>query len=142
MRNDYKVITTKIQSRHKSSKKYRVNVQYSPTNHQETERSDRINVWYCECKNGARTLGCCCHVAALIYYLANARHITHQSLTKPAFFLNSIFLNSEVRSSQSGNESDASLNIGKSKSKQQKRRKDSKNSISSSEYANEESENE
>ena len=22
--------------------------------------------WYCECKNGARTLGCCCHIASVI----------------------------------------------------------------------------
>jgi hypothetical protein len=39
--------------------------------------------WYCECKNGTRTLGCCCHVAAFLYFLAFARH-TNTILRQPA----------------------------------------------------------
>ena len=37
----------------------------------------RINVYEiqkCTCKSGKRTVGCCSHVASIIYYLSNARY--------------------------------------------------------------------
>ena len=36
--------------------------------------SFKLKGWYCECKNGARTLGCCCHIASVIYFLALGRY--------------------------------------------------------------------
>jgi hypothetical protein len=86
-----KIISTKIQSRHSNLKKYRVFIHYMPLICSTTEHPDLIKGWYCECKSGARTVGCCCHVAALLYFLCYARHIKHQSLLKPASFLSSIF---------------------------------------------------
>ena len=115
-----KIITTKIQSRHTSSKQYRVYIRYLPISETIIERPDHIKSWFCECKNGARTLGCCCHIAALLYYLAYARHLKYQSLKKPAFFLNSIFPRDLPQSEEN---SDKSSNLVKSK--QQKRTKKS-----------------
>lgn len=30
--------------------------------------------WYCQCKAGQRTVGCCAHVATVVWYLGWARH--------------------------------------------------------------------
>ena len=35
---------------------------------------DKIPAWMCSCPCGLRTIGCCAHVASLIWYLAYARH--------------------------------------------------------------------
>ena len=125
-----KIISTKIQSRHSSAKQYRVYIRYLPISKTTTERPDHIKGWYCECKNGARTLGCCCHIAALLYYLAYARHVNHQSLKNPALFLNSIFPK-EVHEP----EEDAVESRNLKQSKQQKRTKNSTEfDVSSSDY--------
>ena len=34
-----------------------------------------ITGWYCQCKVGARTIGCCAHVAAVLWYLGHQRHV-------------------------------------------------------------------
>ena len=86
-----KILSTKIHSRHISLKECRVYIRFTPVTDSTTELRENIKCWYCECKNGARTLGCCCHVAAVIYYLSYARHANNQNLKKPAFILNSIF---------------------------------------------------
>ena len=71
---DYKISVQKsaenllhclIQSRHISSKQYHVWVEYN---------SNSITAWYCQCKAGARVVGCCAHVASIIWYLGLARH--------------------------------------------------------------------
>ena len=36
--------------------------------------------WYCTCKAGMRTVGCCAHIAAVIWYLAIARYDKHKFL--------------------------------------------------------------
>ena len=76
-----KIVTCKIHSRHFSTKEYRVYVSYQPFD---------ILGWYCECKNRSRTLGSCCHVTALIYYLSVLRHQTSNP-KQPAQSLLSIF---------------------------------------------------
>lgn len=35
---------------------------------------EKITRYYCTCKIGARTLGCCSHVASVIWYLGYRRH--------------------------------------------------------------------
>ncbi len=35
---------------------------------------DGIQEWMCTCKSGKRTVGCCSHVASVIYYLSNGRY--------------------------------------------------------------------
>jgi hypothetical protein len=85
-----KIITTKVQSRHSNNKSYRVYVQYQQKNEDSsTENSKSINGWYCECKNGSRTLGFCCHIGSIIFFLAYGRYETQQKA--PAENLNVIF---------------------------------------------------
>eukprot|EP00732_Lithocolla_globosa_P002581 Lithocolla_globosa_v1_NODE_1737_length_2368_cov_6.677182.p1 type:complete len:254 gc:universal NODE_1737_length_2368_cov_6.677182:1067-306(-) len=55
----------KMQSRHKNSAKYFLWVSYT---------SDKVTGWYCQCGAGRRTVGCCAHIAAVIWYLSCARH--------------------------------------------------------------------
>jgi hypothetical protein len=92
-----KIVTCKIHSRHYSTKEYRVYVIYQPIDLKKTisskkSASEFILGFYCECKNGNRTLGSFCHASALIYYLSVLRHdpILPQ---QPAHSLLSIFPN-------------------------------------------------
>ena len=50
---------------------------------------------YCyDCANGLRTVGCCCHVVAIIYFLSFARYETE--IIRPAELLTHIFDPQEV----------------------------------------------
>lgn len=57
------ILHARIQSRHVASKQYNLWIQYSPT---------EIQGWYCQCKGGARTVGCCAHVCSVIWFLSYA----------------------------------------------------------------------
>jgi hypothetical protein len=65
------LIRLRLQSRHKNAKQYYVWVQYDPKT---PINSGSITGWHCQCKAGARTVGCCAHVATAIWYLGYARH--------------------------------------------------------------------
>lgn len=45
--------------------------------------------YYCQCKNGQRTLGCCSHIMTVIWYFGFARYT--DDLKHPAQFLNNIW---------------------------------------------------
>lgn len=63
------ILRVKLQSRHTSSKQYQLWIRY------ERDSFDPIRGWYCQCKNGARTLGCCAHcIASALWYLGYDRH--------------------------------------------------------------------
>ena len=64
------LLCVKIQSRHVSSRSYNVWIQYSSTN----EGADAITGWYCTCPVGARLVGCCSHIAAVLWYLGIYLH--------------------------------------------------------------------
>ena len=49
---------------------FRVN--HNSNNERNTNR--QILGYYCTCKSGARTLGCCAHVTSVLWYLGYARH--------------------------------------------------------------------
>lgn len=51
------IIRVKIQSRHKTSKNYTIWIEYNIST---------VLAWYCQCKVGARTVGCCAHIASVI----------------------------------------------------------------------------
>ncbi len=93
LKNDLKIIKTNIPSRYMANKQYRVYIRYVKGN-----TACSIKDWYCECKNGTRTLGCCCHVSALLYYLAYARHVPSDILKQPAIRLNSVLINVDPKS--------------------------------------------
>ena len=58
------LLHARLQSKHISSKSYLVWIKYD---------SDHVLVWYCRCRAGARTVGTCSHVAAIIWYLGQSR---------------------------------------------------------------------
>jgi hypothetical protein len=67
------IIRCRIQSRHSNATRYYAWIRYSLLD-------NTIKAWYCQCRSGARTLGCCGHIASVIWYLSYARlHDFHPS---------------------------------------------------------------
>lgn len=62
------VVRVKVQSRHTSAKQYQLWIRY------ENHSFDPIKGWYCQCKSGARVVGCCAHIASVLWYLGLYRH--------------------------------------------------------------------
>uniref|UniRef100_K1P6R4 Uncharacterized protein n=1 Tax=Magallana gigas TaxID=29159 RepID=K1P6R4_MAGGI len=58
------LLHARIQSRHTSRKLYNIWVEFS--------RED-VKGWFCECKGGSRTVGCCTHICSVKWYLSFAR---------------------------------------------------------------------
>lgn len=61
------ILKAQIKSRHSSSGSYYLWVEYGPG-------LKPIKGWYCKCKNGARVVGCCAHIASVLWYLGFYRH--------------------------------------------------------------------
>jgi len=59
------LIRARLQSRHQNSTKYFLWIEYDTTS---------VKGWFCQCKAGMRMVGCCAHVATLVWYLSYARH--------------------------------------------------------------------
>lgn len=57
------LLRIKLKSRFSNSKRHYVWIQFIPNKNE----PEGILGWYCLCKNGARTLGCCGHVAAVSF---------------------------------------------------------------------------
>jgi len=80
-RKDKDVIRVQMVSRHSSTVKYNIYIRYDKTK----LGKDAILGYMCRCKNGLRTLGCCAHVASVLFYLGYGKY--HGNLKKPASFL-------------------------------------------------------
>jgi hypothetical protein len=78
--DEYNIIQALIRSRHSNQKKYSTFVKYLPNGLEVSS----ISGWFCSCKNGRRTIGCCSHVACLIFYLSYGKE--RDFLKKPSFF--------------------------------------------------------
>lgn len=65
-----RIFYVEFHSRHKSATIYSTFVQYQPTD----KTYKYILGWFCQCKIGSRTIGCCSHCASIIYYLAIGRY--------------------------------------------------------------------
>lgn len=68
-KEDDSLIRVRIQSRHTTSKTYFLWISYQPGT-----GADSITGWYCLCKAGSRTVGCCAHIASVLWYLGYQRH--------------------------------------------------------------------
>lgn len=79
------ILKVKVRSRHINRQTYNCYVDYQP----DTIGVAGIKRHYCECANGRRTIGCCSHVAAVIYYLSNGRY--KSSIIRPAEILSDLF---------------------------------------------------
>lgn len=65
------IIRFKIQSRHTSNAKYLLWIGYNPIK----QGTNSITGYYCKCPNGSRMVGCCAHIAAVLWYLSYARYL-------------------------------------------------------------------
>jgi len=63
--SDYIIIQEQIQSRHVNASQYDVFIKYKP-NINDIRSNEG---WIRTCKNGKRTVGCCSHVASILFYL-------------------------------------------------------------------------
>jgi hypothetical protein len=59
------LLSVKMQSRHISSKKYIMWIRFNDS---------AIDAWYCQCRAGARVVGMCSHIAAIVWFLSSARY--------------------------------------------------------------------
>jgi len=62
---DPDIVRVRLQSRYRGDQGYYAFVRFT---------ANKVTQWYCQCKAGARTLGCCAHVATVVWYLSCARH--------------------------------------------------------------------
>jgi hypothetical protein len=69
-RSDPNVIRSRLQSRHKNRKQYDVYIELDPS---KLAAWEKLKGWYCGCTSGARTIGCCSHVTAVIWWLGLGR---------------------------------------------------------------------
>ncbi|KAK3109143.1 hypothetical protein FSP39_023866 [Pinctada imbricata] len=63
------MIRVRIQSRHISAKRYFLWIEFDFS-----DVNEPIKAYYCQCKAGMRTVGCCAHVASVLWYLGYKRH--------------------------------------------------------------------
>ena len=80
-----RILKVEVRSRHVKKKTYRCYIDYVP----DSIGRAGIRRYSCECANGTRTVGCCSHVAAVIYYLSRARYLS--KIIRPAEILDSLF---------------------------------------------------
>ena len=66
------ILKIQVQSRHISRKLYRCFIVYRPN----SIGVAGIERYACKCANGRRTVGCCSHIAVMIYYSSHARYKT------------------------------------------------------------------
>lgn len=71
------LIRVKIKSRFRRAKTHQLWITYVPTDEEDDRMEEDFNPiqgHYCTCKSGARTIGCCAHIASVLWYLGYARH--------------------------------------------------------------------
>ena len=83
------LLRVRIQSRHINAKQYFCWIEYNTGN-----ANEQIVAWFCQCKAGQRTVGCCAHVASVIWFLGHARH---QEQRKPLHALTNNIMNAAHR---------------------------------------------
>ncbi len=84
------LIRGRIQSRHRSATKYFVYILIDRAIEIDEDKDgvDSVSGYSCSCPNGLRTVGCCAHIATVLWYLGFARH--ESEILIPAEFLNNV----------------------------------------------------
>ena len=72
------ILAAKFQSRFHGAVKHKCLVRYD---------EGTVTAWYCRCPVGARVVGACAHITALIWYLGFSRHQQGTCKPKPNWFL-------------------------------------------------------
>ena len=65
------VLKFKVQSRHISRASYRCFIRYNP----KSFGVSKVTNYACEYANSRRKVGCCSHIAAIVYYLSHATYL-------------------------------------------------------------------
>ncbi|CAF4644902.1 unnamed protein product, partial [Didymodactylos carnosus] len=73
------LLRANIQSKQSNRKNYNVIVEYN---------RKTVTGYCCECPNGNRTVGCCSHVASIMWYLGIARYDTKKLNTPSNSYIN------------------------------------------------------
>ena len=71
-----------------------------------TEKLSSVTGWYCTCPAGMRTIGCCAHIAAVIWYLAIARYDPDRYLRSCNVSLEDIIDSRSLTAQMEGEEED------------------------------------
>lgn len=79
------IVRFEVRSRHINAKTYKCYVKYVMNG----SGIDAIEGYCCNCANGLRTVGCCSHVASLIYHLSYGRYLSR--IFRPAEVLTNLF---------------------------------------------------
>ncbi len=66
------LVKVKLNSRHLSSTIYTIFIEFD-----KNDSKEHIKSWCCDCKSGLRTVGCCAHVASVMWYLGVAKNKTN-----------------------------------------------------------------
>jgi hypothetical protein len=108
--NQNDLVRARFASRHSSRKTYIATVQFN--NHDDDLP---IEGWYCTCCAGARVIGCCAHITAIIWHLGVSRGEidpteNKQSASQFIHFLQDCIQHYE--SEESGDDSDSSDDVG------------------------------
>jgi hypothetical protein len=86
-----KIVYAIMRSRHCVGQKYNVYIKYQP----KSNNIKGIESWYCTCKAGMRTVGCCSHVASIVYFLSHGKYL--ENIPNPGSRFSSIFPVSNYR---------------------------------------------
>ncbi|XP_058810427.1 uncharacterized protein LOC131675459 [Phymastichus coffea] len=84
------VLKIQVRSRHISAKTYNCYIEYTPN----SIGYGGVKRYYCECANGMRTVGCCSHIASVIYFLSHARYLS--KIIRPTEKLTKIYQEKEI----------------------------------------------
>lgn len=84
LKNERGILRFEVRSRHINARTYKCYVQYD-----KDVGIAAIEGHCCTCANGLRTVGCCSHVASLIYHLSYGRYLSR--VIRPAQMLTNIF---------------------------------------------------
>lgn len=90
LKENQNILMFEVQSRHKKKTIYKCCIDYISGH----DNIDGISRYCCSCANGLRTVGSCCHIAAIVFYLSYSRYF--EIIMRPASFLNNLFLNQDI----------------------------------------------
>ena len=100
--DENKIILSKIQSRHINRIQYNVIIEYIPN----LNESKAIVEWFCTCKVGKRTVGCCSHVTCIVYYLSSLKY--DEKLKNPGKGLDDLLISLSSEESEKENTQNSS----------------------------------
>ncbi|CAF4689867.1 unnamed protein product, partial [Rotaria sp. Silwood2] len=92
------MLMASIQSKHSNRKVYKAIITYNSVTALE---------WACQCPNGNQAIGCCSHVASILWYLGHARYLPSSTTQRCASYIDAfIDAKSAPSSSSEASESD------------------------------------